>query len=114
MQFRRVGKAIRIIRAQLAERDRFPSVAWVLAGTDPAIAERVARVIADAFVWPNAYYLPEDPCALLLADGEGMGAFDASYALSKALGVRIWPGDIPCGGSFEQLVVAATRSPAAA
>lgn len=83
------------IAGQLRLRDPPPEDAW---GPDP-VRRSVARVVSDAlqaeFLWPNAYFTPEDPLRLLLwrtsADQEWLFVV---IAIERRLDIRFTTGAV--------------------
>jgi len=82
----------------------FAAEQWRIAGFSPDLAERVSRVLAERMRLPNHYFLPDDPISLLLLDEEGMGRFEARFALRRSFGADLKPGAIVAMGLFQELV----------
>jgi hypothetical protein len=112
--YERVLRMTRLLEVQLIRRACFPTEEWESTGHDPQAAEKLARAIVTRLPWPNYYFLPSDALDLVLLDGDSMGAFEASFAIKKELGINILPGSISRLGSFCDLVAQVYGSPAAA
>jgi hypothetical protein len=89
-QYARIGRAIDEVIGLLRRRDAFSRERWQDEGLPPELAERVAKAIANRITWlPNHHFLPEDPLKLLLLDEDGMGFFEADFAIQTALGIKL-------------------------
>jgi hypothetical protein len=77
------------IALQLAQRDASYLDAW--AGADDDIiklALRVAAVIEECMSWPNDYFVPDDPVALLIrGDFDPLDVSDTIIAVERELGL---------------------------
>ena len=78
------------IADQIAARTKRTADAW---GDDPtrrSIAAVVSNVIRDAFDWPSAHFLPDDPIALLMWTlGDGLSPIGCAFSLEKRLVVTL-------------------------
>lgn len=102
--YRRYRYQARQIELQLSERTNFPTEDWESEGLDLRLAEDVAKAIISRIPWPNHYFLPSDPLSIILLDPDGMGIFEASYAIQKELGFEIDLKAVPASGNFRDLV----------
>lgn len=104
LQYGRIGRAQADVSDQLKLREHFPTEAWRLVGVEPADAEKVARPVAARLALPNHHFLPSDPLFLLLLDEEGMGFFEAEFALLQELGVDLRLESLPLEVTFQDFV----------
>ena len=114
-QYARIRKAQEQVASQLRARPSFPTDEWENADVPVEFAERVANSLADRMTWlPNNHFSPSDPLQYILLDEDGMGPFEAMFAISKDLGVKLKPGCFIRFVTFKDLVVEAHGQPAAA
>lgn len=99
-----IGRATGEIREQLEGRYDFSAEAWSAAGVQPQYAEDVAQAITRRLELPNHHLLPDDPLILLLLDEDGMGFFQALFAIKRDLNIEVRLEGLPADANFQDLV----------
>jgi hypothetical protein len=103
--YARIQRAQEQVALQLKSRPLFPGQKWRDVGVPPELAERVAKSLADRMTWlPNHHFLPDDPLQYILLDEDGMGPFEATFAIGKDTGAKVKPGDFMRFVVFKDLV----------
>lgn len=114
----RRSRRAKALEAQMRERDAVPEGVW---GDDPErrkVARDVCEVFREAFLWPNAHFIPEDPFRYVFfnvdTDGymaDGSEHNEAAACLTKYFEVDVWnelkaawDKDLPLGAAIDMLI----------
>jgi len=84
-----ISKRRRAVARQLRQRDRLATLeAWGASAGISEIASEVAELARRYCNWPNANFIPGDPCRIIFSDStEGLESVSALLALGKRFGL---------------------------
>jgi hypothetical protein len=100
------SKTRRALRRQQARRPKhLPSAVWGPDADRARIALEVSELVRRHCSWPNASFIPEDPCEIVISDScDGFQSLCALMELSKRSGISTEELQGAAGATFGSFV----------